>query len=142
MFELETLVARMSTDRTPFSCGPTSTRNDQARLPSSPRLSATPPPRGRRRLRLIFSKFHLLPRCSSSTIRRPFFKPISLRFWPSSPVRLKLSSQSRPASSPLAVELLAAPGAPGGVIGRAIALGGADPDAAAAAAARLDATPV
>src|ERR1700675_95267 len=46
-------------------------------------------------------KFHLLPRCWSSTVRIPFFKPISLRFWPSSPVRLRLSSQSRPASNPV-----------------------------------------
>ena len=71
--------------------------------PSSPRLSATPPPLGRRRLRLIFSKVHLLPRCWSSTTRLPFFRPISLRFCPSRPVRLRLSSQSRPASNPFCV---------------------------------------
>ncbi len=51
--------------------------------PSSARLSATPPPVGRRRLSEMFWKFHLLPRCWSSTIRLPFFKPISLRFCPS-----------------------------------------------------------
>src|SRR5246127_3594179 len=101
MLLVETLWARRSTERTPFPGGPTVTRSHQGRAPSSPRLSAPPPPLGRRRLRLIFSKFHLLPRCSSSTIRFPFFKPISLRFWPSSPVRLRLSSQSSPASSPL-----------------------------------------
>src|ERR1700731_2509182 len=33
-------------------------------------------------------------------MRLPFFKPISLRFWPSRPVKLRLSSQSRPASNP------------------------------------------
>src|SRR5215471_8712602 len=117
MLLVGTLLARTSTLRTPFSAGPTVTRADQGCAPSSPTLSATPPPCGRRRLRLIFSKFHLLPRCSSSTIRRPFFKPISLRFWPSSPVRLRLSSQSSPASSPLAVELPAAPGAAGAIGG-------------------------
>src|SRR6201999_3263130 len=74
MFFVETLSARISTDRTPSDGAPTVTRNDQGLLPSSPRLSATPPPSGRRRLRLIFSKFHLLPRCSSSTIRLPFFQ--------------------------------------------------------------------
>src|ERR1700744_1364481 len=108
MFFVETLLARTSTDRTPFAGAPTVKRNDQGSLPSPPRLSATPPPIGRRRLRLIFSKFHLLPRCSSSTIRLPFFKPISLRFCPSSPVRLRLSSQSRPASSPLGEATLSA----------------------------------
>src|SRR5579883_3031898 len=74
MFEVETLSARISTLRTPFSAGPTVTRNDQGRAPSSPKLNATPPPSGRRRLRLIFSKFHLLPRCWSSTTRLPFFR--------------------------------------------------------------------
>src|ERR1700721_3721246 len=98
---VETLSARISTDRTPLAGGPTATRSDQAWLPSSPTLSATPPLLGRRRLRVMFSKFHLLPRCWSSTISLPFFKPISLRFCPSSPVRLRLSSQSRPASMPL-----------------------------------------
>jgi len=39
---VETLLARISTDRTPFAGGPTKTRNDQALLPSSPTLSATP----------------------------------------------------------------------------------------------------
>src|SRR5258708_8772448 len=39
-------------------------------------------------------------------IRLPFFRPISLRFCPSSPVRLRLSSQSRPASRPLAASRL------------------------------------
>ena len=78
-------------------------RSDHGCAPSSPRLSATPPPLGRRRLRLIFSKVHLLPRCWSSTTRLPFFRPISLRFCPSSPVRLRLSSQSRPASNPFCV---------------------------------------
>src|SRR6201996_7630277 len=101
MFLVDTLSARISTDRTPSAGAPIATRKDHGLLPSSPRLKATPPPLGRRRLRLIFWKFHLLPRCSSSTIRLPFFRPISLRFWPSSPVRLRLSSQSRPASSPL-----------------------------------------
>src|SRR5260370_18659522 len=106
MFVVETLSARISTDRTPLAGGPTVTRSDQAWLPSSPTLSATPPPLGRRRLRGIFSKFHLLPRCLSSTIRFPFFKTISLRFCPSSPVRLKLSSPSRPASTPLGASRL------------------------------------
>src|ERR1700748_2151444 len=106
MFFVETLSARISTDRTPSAGAPTVTRNDQGLVPSSPRLSATPPAFGLRRLRLIFSKFHLLPRCSSSTIRLPFFRPISLRFCPSSPVRLKLSSQSSPASNPPGALLL------------------------------------
>src|SRR6516164_7182617 len=101
MLLVETLSAWISTLRTPFSEGPTATRSDQGCAPSSPRLNATPPPLGRRRLRLILSKFHLLPRCWSSTTRLPFFRPISLRFCPSSPVRLRLSSQSRPASKPL-----------------------------------------
>src|SRR5581483_3734310 len=101
MLLVGTLLARTSTARTPFSDGPTVTRTVQGRAPSSPRLSATPPPLGRRRLRLMFSKFHLLPRCWSSTTRLPFFRPISLRFCPSSPVRLRLSSQSSPASRPL-----------------------------------------
>src|SRR6185437_10684977 len=101
MFAVETLSALISTDRTPLAAGPTATRNDQPCAPSSATLSATPPPLGRRKLSEMFWKFHLLPRCSSSTIRLPFFKPISLRFCPSSPVRLRLSSQSRPASNPL-----------------------------------------
>ena len=104
----------MSTERTPLAGGPTVTRSDQACAPSSPRLSATPPPLGRRRLRLILSNVHLLPRCWSSTMRLPFFRPISLRFWPSRPVRLRLSSQSRPASSPLWVLSAAAAGVPDG----------------------------
>src|ERR1700760_2850132 len=106
MFLVETLSARTSIERTPSDGAPTVTRNDQGLLPSSPRLSATPPALGRRRLRLIFSKFHLLPRCSSSTIRLPFFRPISLRFCPSRPVRLRPSSQSRPASNPPGALLL------------------------------------
>src|SRR5580692_7867755 len=119
MLLVETLSARISTERTPFAGAPTATRNDQAWAPSSPTLSATPPPLGRRRLRLILSNFHLLPRCWSSTIRLPFFKPISLRFWPSSPVRLRLSSQSRPASNPFdaaagGAGVPAPSGAPGG----------------------------
>src|SRR5215831_15306255 len=101
MLLLETLSALMLTLRTPFSAGPTATRSDHGRAPSSLRFRATPPPLGRRRLRLMFSKFHLLPRCWSSTTSLPFFRPISLRFCPSSPVRLRLSSQSSPASSPL-----------------------------------------
>src|ERR1700710_2312020 len=124
MLLVETWSARISPVRTPFAGGPTATRSDQAWLPSSPTLSATPPPLGRRRLRVILLKFHLLPRCWSSTIRLPFFRPISLRFWPSSPVRLRLSSQSRPASSPLCAlsaaiaaaggeDTEAAPGGPG-----------------------------
>src|ERR1700755_2362753 len=100
MFLVGTLLARTSTLRTPFSGGPTVTRTNQGCATSSPRLSAPPPPLGRRRLRLMFSKFHLLPRCWSSTTSTPFFKPISLRFCPSRPVRLRLSSQSRPASNP------------------------------------------
>src|SRR5712675_1683202 len=108
IFLVETLSARMSIGRTPFAGGPTRTRSDHAWLPSSPTLSATPPPLGRRRLRVILSKFHLLPRCWSSTVRFPFFRPISLRFWPSSPVRLRLSSQSSPASNPLVESCLSA----------------------------------
>src|ERR1700744_678541 len=98
MFEVDTLSARMSTERTPFEGAPTATRSYQACVPSSPMVSATPPPLGLRRPTVMLSKFHLLPRCWSSTINLPFFRPISLRFCPSSPVRLKLSSQSRPAS--------------------------------------------
>src|ERR1700758_4445289 len=117
MLVVETLSALMSTDRTPLAGGPTVTRSDQPGALSSATLSATPPLLGRRRLREMFWKFHLLPRCWSSTIRLPFFKPISLRFCPSSPVRLRLSSQSRPASSPLAGSRLseAAAVAAGGV---------------------------
>src|SRR5579872_2986499 len=100
MFVVETLSALMSTDLTPLLGGPTATRSDQPCAPSSARLSATPPPLGRRKLSEMFLKFHLLPRCWSSTIRLPFFKPISLRFCPSRPVKLKLSSQSSPASNP------------------------------------------
>src|SRR6266545_524812 len=103
MLAAGTLSARRSTDRTPFCCGPTTTLSDHGRAPSSPRLTATPPPRGRRMLRLIFSNVHLLPRCWSSTTRLPFLRPISFRFCPSRPVRLRLSSQSRPASNPFGV---------------------------------------
>ena len=41
---VETLSARISTERTPLAGAPTATRSDQAWLPSSPTLSATPPP--------------------------------------------------------------------------------------------------
>src|SRR5215470_8156661 len=104
MLAVGNLSALISTARTPLAGGPTVTRSDQGFAPSSPRLSATPPALGRRRLRLIFSNDHLLPRCWSSTTRTPFFKPISLRFCPSRPVRLRLSSQSSPARIPLCVE--------------------------------------
>src|SRR5262249_56513560 len=106
-------------ERTPLDGGPTATRSDHGFAPSSPRRSATPPPLGRRRLRLIFSNDHLLPRCWSSTIRLPFFRPISLRFCPSRPVRLRLSSQSRPAKTPACVLSVGGAGAPavGGVTG-------------------------
>src|ERR1700742_4829458 len=100
MLLVGTLLARTAIARPPFSAGPTVTRTAQGRAPSSPRLSATPPLLGRRKLRLMFSKFHLLPRCWSSTTSTPFLRPISLRFCPSRPVRLRLSSQSRPASKP------------------------------------------
>ncbi|MHC2407474.1 hypothetical protein ACVJGC_000065 [Bradyrhizobium diazoefficiens] len=60
---METLSARMSTERTPFSAGPIVARSDHGRAPSSPRLSATPPRLGRRRLSVMFSNVHLLPRC-------------------------------------------------------------------------------
>ena len=103
MLAAGTLSARRSTDRTPFCCGPTTTLSDHGRAPSSPRLTATPPPLGRRMLRLILSNVHLLPRCWSSTTRLPFLRPISFRFCPSRPVRLRLSSQSRPASNPFCV---------------------------------------
>src|ERR1700744_1412001 len=112
MLLVGTLVARTSTLRTPFSDGPTVTRADQGCAPSSPRLSATPPALGRRRLRLMFSKFHLLPRCWSSTTSTPFLKPISLRFCPSRPVRLRLLSQSQPASK-LFADAFGPPGAGG-----------------------------
>src|SRR5215475_9448658 len=101
MLAVGSLSALMSTERTPLAGGPTVTFSDHGFAPSSPRLSATPPPLGRRRLRLMFSNDHLLPRCWSSTTKLPFFRPISLRFCPSRPVRLRLSSQSSPASSPL-----------------------------------------
>src|SRR6185437_9441330 len=52
MSDVETLSARISTERTPLEGAPIATRSDQAWRPSSPTLSATPPPRGRRRLRL------------------------------------------------------------------------------------------
>src|SRR5215510_9648991 len=112
MLAVGTLSALMSTERTPLDGGPTATRRDHGLVPSSPRLSATPPPLGRRRLRLIFSNDHLLPRCWSSTRRLPFFRPISLRFCPSRPVRLRLSSQSRPARIPAWVPSAAGAGAP------------------------------
>src|ERR1700756_2570007 len=143
MLLVGTLLARTSTARTPFSDGPTVTRTVQGRAPSSPRLSATPPPLGRRRLRLMFSKFHLLPRCWSSTTSTPFFRPISLRFCPSRPVRLKLSSQSRPASSPLGAGL--EPAEDGGLIGSTTDGAAGDaccPGFATRPAARLEATPV
>src|ERR1700761_7695051 len=116
MLVVETLSALMSTDRTPLAGGPTATRSDQPWGPSSARLNAMPPLLGRRRLSEMFWKFHLLPRCWSSTIRLPFFRPISLRFCPSSPVRLRLSSQSRPASSPLVVSRLLLLGTAGVVV--------------------------
>src|ERR1700761_8454335 len=71
MFEVETLSARISTERTPLAGAPTATRSDQACVPSSPMVSATPPPLGRRRPTVMLSKFHLLPRCWSSTISLP-----------------------------------------------------------------------
>src|ERR1700761_1472360 len=131
---VETLSARISTDRTPLAGAPTGTRIDQAWAPSSPTLSATPPSLGRRRLRLILSKFHLLPRCWSSTIRLPFFRPISLRFCPSRPVRLRLSSQSRPASNPLVALPDGVAGAGAAVlVGGAAAIGEACPPGGGAA---------
>src|SRR6185369_6276651 len=120
MLAVGSLSALMSTERTPLAGGPTVTFSDHGFAPSSPRLSATPPLLGRRRLRLIFSNDHLLPRCWSSTTRLPFFRPISLRFCPSRPVRLRLSSQSRPARTPACVlSVVGAAGAPavGGVTG-------------------------
>src|SRR6185437_11610919 len=145
MLLVETSLARMSTERTPSRGGPTATRSDHGLAPFSPRLKATPPPVGRRRLRLMFSNFHLSPRCSSSTIRLPFFRPISLRFWPSRPVRLRLSSQSRPASKPLVAEDDVA----GGVIGTgatgiagALAAGCPGTGAPPPAPVRFEATPV
>src|SRR5919206_163665 len=117
MLAAGTLSARRSTERTPFCGGPTTTLSDHGRAPSSPRLTATPPPLGRRMLRLIFSNDHLLPRCWSSTTRLPFLRPISLRFCPSSPVRLRLSSQSRPARMPLCVGSVEGVPAVGGVTG-------------------------
>src|SRR5690242_5713624 len=143
MLLVGTLLARRSTLRTPFSDGPTVTRTDQGCAPSSPSPSATPPPLGRRRLRLMFSKFHLLPRCWSSTTSTPFFRPISLRFCPSRPVRLKLSSQSRPASRLPGAGFEPLDG--GGLIGsttEGAAWGGCWPGSATRPAARLDATPV
>src|SRR5580693_7734452 len=152
MFVVEILSARISTDRTPLAGGPTATRSHHTWAPSSLRVNATPPPLGRRRLRLMFSKFHLLPRCWSSTIKFPFFRPISLRFCPSSPVRLRLSSQSRPASSPLVASRLpgiaaVVPDTPGGgdvgLIG-SVTTGWPDADGSdeSGAAPRLEATPV
>src|SRR6185437_8455013 len=140
MLLVETSLARMSTERTPSRGGPTATRSDHGLAPFSPRLKATPPPVGRRRLRLMFSNFHLSPRCSSSTIRLPFFRPISLRFWPSRPVRLRLSSQSRPVSTPLLAE-------PDDVAGGVIGIGATGTPALGrpgifAPLARLEATPV
>src|SRR5215470_1675723 len=121
MLAVGSLSALMSTERTPLDGGPTVTFSDQGFAPSSPKLSATPPLLGRRRLRLIFSNDHLLPRCWSSTSRLPLLRPISLRFCPSRPVRLRLSSQSRPAKMPACVESVvdAGAGAPavGGVTG-------------------------
>src|SRR5215218_9330904 len=132
MLPVGTLSARISTERTPLACAPIVARSDQGLAPSSPTLSATPPPLGRRRLMLILSKVHLLPRCWSSTIRLPFFRPISLRFWPSRPDRLKLSSQSRLASNPFCA--VSGAGAPGG--------GAARGNVGARPASRLEATPV
>src|ERR1700761_8028518 len=130
MFEVETLSARISTERTPLAGAPTATRSDQAWVPSSPMVSATPPPLGRRRPTVMLSKFHLLPRCWSPT-SLPFFKPISLRFWPSSPVRLRLSSQSRPASMLFGVPLS---GLAGKAAGGTAAVGGDGEDGAASGA--------
>jgi hypothetical protein len=80
-------------------------------------------------------------------IRLPFFRPISLRFCPSSPVRLRLSSQSRPASNPFcALPFAAAAGWSGGVDGAALAVGGVTRtwrgNVAGSPAARFEATPV
>src|ERR1700761_6829098 len=131
MFEVETLSARISTERTPLAGAPTATRSDQAWVPSSPMVSATPPPLGRRRPTGVLSKFHFLPRCRSSTTSLPFFKPISLRFCPSSPVRLRLSSQSRPASMLFGVPLS---GLAGKAAGGTAAVGGDGEDGAASGA--------
>src|SRR4029450_5969641 len=106
------LPALVSPEPPPVAGGPTVPFSDHGLAPSSPRLSATPPLLGRRRLRLIFSNAHLLPRCWSSTTRLPFFRAISLRFCPSRPVRLRLSSQSRPARMPLWASVVVVAGAP------------------------------
>src|SRR5438132_9833909 len=136
MLAVGSLSALMSTERTPLAGGPTVTLSDHGLAPSSPRLSATPPALGRRRLRLIFSNDHLLPRCWSSTTRLPFFRPISLRFCPSSPVRLRLSSQSRPASNPFG----ASEGAPDDVVGGVTCT--CRGKVAGSPASRFEATPV
>src|SRR6201996_6837131 len=133
MFEVETLSARISTERTPLAGAPTATRSDQAWVPSSPMVSATPPPLGRRRPTGVLSKFHFLPRCRSSTTSLPFFKPISLRFCPSSPVRLRLSSQSRPASMLLDGAFLS--GLAGAATGGGTAAAGDDGDGGTATGA-------
>src|ERR1700724_4808418 len=81
-------------------------------------------------------------------IRLPFFKPISLRFCPSSPVRLRLSSPSSPASSPLALPGVAAVVADGAGVGGGAAgpAGSATPgwpgDDGAATGCRLEGAPV
>src|ERR1035437_3147101 len=87
MFVVETLSARISTDRTPFAGGPTATRSDQAWLPSSPTLSATPPPLGLRRLREMFSKFHFVPARVIVDNRVPFLQPVFFEFLPVNPGR-------------------------------------------------------
>ena len=101
MFRVGTLSALISTERTPLDGAPTTTPNDHGVLPASPKLIATPPVCGRRRFSVMLLKVEVLPRCWSSITSVPFLRPISLRFWPSSPVRLRLSSHSSPARRPL-----------------------------------------
>jgi hypothetical protein len=90
-------------------------------------------------------KLQRLPRCWSSTTSLPFFRPISLRFCPSSPLKLRLSSQFNPAKS--------VPGVlrPSGITGAAavwdspdgdIGCEGAMPDGDGGVDGRADATPV
>src|ERR1700716_2991630 len=74
MLAVDNLSARRSTDRTPLICGPTSTRSDHGLAPSSPKLSCTPPLLGRRKLRLIFSNVHLLPRRLAAADEFAFLK--------------------------------------------------------------------
>src|SRR5262249_15817969 len=141
MLAVGSLSALMSTERTPLAGGPTVTFSDHGWAPSSPRLSATPPLLGRRRLRLIFSSDHLLPRCWSSTTRFPFCRPIPFRLYPASSVRLRLSSQSSPARMPACAESAGAAGA-----GAPPAVGGVTGiwrgNVAGSPASFLEATPV